>query len=224
MSFIGNSPNSFTGYTATSYDHFNGDGSTVTFTLANYVTSASDIQVTVNNVIQDPGVAYAASGNSLVFTGPPSVGIGNITVVYRQYIQTGLGVAANAISAQSIAANTIQSYHLASGLLSPVVDVFSANGTGTTFVLTANAIGSNACSVSVNGIIQSSPANYSVSDNILTFTSAPSANSVIRCSQGAILGTGVIPLDGSVTPSKLAPSTQSAITGKSVAMSIVFGG
>lgn len=223
MSFIGNSPNT-TGIASTRADRFNGDGSTMSFTLSNYVTSTSDILVTVNNVIQDPGVAYNVSGNTLTFTGAPSVGTGNITVVYRQYMQVGVTVGANSISASSIAANTIQAYHLASGLLSPTVDVFSANGTGTTFVLTANAIASNACSVTVNGITQSSPANYSVGGNILTFTSAPAANSVIRCSQGAILGTGVIPLDGSVTPSKLASSTQSAITGKSVAMAIVFGG
>lgn len=232
MSFIGNSPNT-TGIASTRADRFNGDGSTMSFTLSNYVTSTSDILVTVNNVIQDPGVAYNVSGNTLTFTGAPSVGTGNITVVYRQIIQSVLSVAANSISAQSIAANTIQPYHLASGMLSPTVDVFTANGTGTTYVLSSNAIASNACSVTVNGITQSSPMHYSVTGNILTFTSAPAANSTVRCSQGAILGTGVVPLDNSVTTSKLADGSvtaaklaagAAATTGKAIAMTIVFGG
>ena len=206
MSFIGNRPDSF-GYTSTAYDHFNGDGVSSTFTLSRSVTANSDIQVVVNNVIQDPGVAYYVTNlNTLVFTGIPSVGTGNITVVYRQYIMTGLGVGANTVAAQSIAANTIQPYHLASGLFTPIVDTFTANGVTSTFTLSQNAASANVCTVSVNGIIQVPPTNYSIAGKILTFTSVPANNSIVRCSQQSLVSTGTTPLDGSVVSSKLAPN------------------
>ena len=204
MSFIGNKPDGFN-YATTSYDHFNGDGSTTVYTLTRAVSSNSDIFVTVNNVPQDPGVAYYVNDlYSLVFTGAPSSGSGNITVTYRQYVQAGLAPAANTVTTSSIAANTIQFWQLSSGLLSPLVDVFTANGATATFTLQQSPISANSCTVTVNGLLQTSPANYSTNSNILTFTSNPANGSVVRCQQGSLTGTGVTPLDGSVTNSKLA--------------------
>ena len=212
MSFLGNRPDSF-GYTSQSTDHFNGDGSTVSFTLSRQVGSFSDIQVVVNNVIQDPGVAYTLSSpTTLLFTGAPSAGTGNIYVVYKNFINSTLGVAANAISAYSISANTIQPYHLASGLLTPIVDIFTANGATSTFTLSQSAASSNGCVVSINGLIQSFPANYSVTGNVLTFTSIPANNSIIRCEQRTLVGTGVVPLDGSIVNSKFASGAIAANT------------
>jgi hypothetical protein len=51
------------------------------------VYNASDIEVIVNNVQQDPYDAYTVNGTTtLTFTGAPSVGTGNIIVTYRNYI------------------------------------------------------------------------------------------------------------------------------------------
>ena len=203
MSYIGNPASSF-GYTTTAYDHFNGDGATTVFTMSRSVSANSDVEVIVNNVVQDPGVAYYVNGTTLTFTGAPSSGTGNIAVIYRQYVQTTLGVGANSISSQAIGLNVIQPYHLGASLTVPVQDVFTANGTGQTFVLSQTAVSSNACSVTVNGLRQATPLNYSVANNVLTFTTAPSNNSIIVCKQYSMVGVSLNPIDGSVTSSKFA--------------------
>ena len=211
MSFLGNRSDSF-GYSSTSYDHFNGDGVTTVFTLSRTVSANSDIEVIVNNVVQDPGVAYYIVNNpgvstQLAFTGTPSVGTGNIAVIYRQFINAALGVSANSITAQSIAANTIQAYHLSSGLLNPIVNTFTGDNVTTSFTLSQAALSANSCLVTVNGITQNYPSNYSVNGTTLTFTSAPATSSVIRCTQQSIIGTGVVPIDGSITTSKYAANS-----------------
>jgi hypothetical protein len=58
--------------------------------------------------------------------------------------------------------------------------------------------------VTVNGITQNHPANYSTNDTVLTFTDPPAVSSVIRVLQQAMIGTSIVPIDGSVTTSKLA--------------------
>jgi hypothetical protein len=58
--------------------------------------------------------------------------------------------------------------------------------------------------VTVNGITQNHPANYSTNDTVLTFTDPPAVSSVIRVLQQAMIGTSIVPIDGSVGTSKLA--------------------
>ena len=61
-------------FTVITSETFNGDGTTTSFTLnsANYTTDS--VIVTLNGVVQQPAVAYAVSGVSLVFTEAPAVG------------------------------------------------------------------------------------------------------------------------------------------------------
>lgn len=54
-------------------DTFNGDGSTVGFTLSQS-TSSSGAFITLNGVVQSPGVSYGISGTTLTFTEAPAVG------------------------------------------------------------------------------------------------------------------------------------------------------
>ena len=54
-------------------DAFNGDGSTAVFPLQ-YSTTSAGAFVTLNGVVQSPGVAYGVSGNTLTFTEAPAVG------------------------------------------------------------------------------------------------------------------------------------------------------
>ena len=192
MSFLGNRPDSFS-YASTSYDHFSGTGSQTVYTLSRNVTANADIFVTVGNVPQDPGVAYYVSNlNTLTFTSaPPADYTNNIVVVYRQYVQAGIAPGANTVTATQIAANTIQPYHLSTSLLIPNVDNFIGTGSQTAFTLSANAVSSNTCVVTVNGITQTPPTNYSVSGNIITFTSAPALNANVRVTQGGIIGTQI---------------------------------
>lgn len=208
MSFLGNRPDSF-GYSSTSYDHFNGDGTTTTFSLSRAVTANSDIFVTVGNVPQDPGVAYYVTDlYTLKFTGAPVSGSGNIVVTYRNLVQSGIAPAANSVTTSAIAANTVQYWQLAPSLLTPIVDTFTANGATLTFTLSQAAISANSCQVTVNGIVQNSPVNYSVNGTTLAFTSNPAAGSIVRVQQGSLTGTGVTPVDGSVTSAKLASNLQ----------------
>jgi hypothetical protein len=206
MGYLGNKPDAFQ-YTSTSYQQLSGDGVTTTFTLSRQVSANGDIEVVVNNVPQEPGIAYYVTNlTNLIFTAAPSAAANNIYIVYRSYVQSGIAPAANTVTTSAIAANTIQPWQLTNSLLNPIVNTFTANGTGTTYTLQYRPPSSNAVIVTVNGITQNSPENYYVNDTTLTFTDAPAVDSVIRVMQQAVLGTSIVPVDGSVTNSKLAPN------------------
>ena len=70
-----------------SKDLFDGDGSTTAFTLSRAVLLATDVEVFVGNVRQEPNVAYTVSGTTLTFTGTPVSGTGNIYVVHKNVNQ-----------------------------------------------------------------------------------------------------------------------------------------
>jgi hypothetical protein len=116
MSFLGNTPTtqSFTSLT----ERFNGDGSTTTITLSRAVYNASDIEVIVNNVQQDPYDAYTVNGTqTLTFTEAPSVGTGNIIVTYRNYTITKFVPAEGTVTAAAIADGSITGVKLASATI-----------------------------------------------------------------------------------------------------------
>ena len=81
MAYFGILPS--TVFQAGSKDSFDGDGSTTAFTLSKAVTLATDIEVFVGNVRQEPDVAYTVSGVTLTFTGTPASGTGNIYAVHK---------------------------------------------------------------------------------------------------------------------------------------------
>jgi hypothetical protein len=64
-------------------DSFNGDGSTTAFTLSRPVTTASDLEVFVGNVQQEPTTAYTVANTTLTFTGTPATGTNNIYAIHR---------------------------------------------------------------------------------------------------------------------------------------------
>jgi hypothetical protein len=79
MAYVGNAP--AVAYTNTVKDTFSGDGSTVAFTLS-VPSTTNNVRVVVENVIQDPTVAYSVSGTTLTFTSAPPSGTNNIYVVH----------------------------------------------------------------------------------------------------------------------------------------------
>ena len=112
MSFLGNTPTtqSFTSLT----ERFNGNGSATTVTLSRPVFNASDIEVIVNNVQQDPFNAYTVNGTqTLTFTEAPSSGTDNITVTYRNYTISKFIPAEGTVTDSSIANGTITNAKLA---------------------------------------------------------------------------------------------------------------
>ena len=87
MSYIGSSaavvPVAFSGVNSQS---FNGDGSTVAFTLNRPVSSVKAIEVVVNNVQQSPyDSSYSVSNTTLTFSAAPSSGTANIYVTYLDF-------------------------------------------------------------------------------------------------------------------------------------------
>lgn len=84
MAFIGNTPTtqSFT----PAVDYFSGNGSTTAFTLSRPVASVAQVQVTINNVAQNPSTAFTVSSNTITFTSAPSSGTNNIYVYYTSPI------------------------------------------------------------------------------------------------------------------------------------------
>jgi hypothetical protein len=139
MSFLGNTPTtqSFTSLT----ERFNGDGSTTTITLSRAVYNASDIEVIVNNVQQDPYDAYTVNGTqTLTFTEAPSSGTGNIIVTYRSYTITKFVPAEGTVTAAALALGSITGDKVAVGTLTG--NLF-ADGTITGQDIAANTIGSS---------------------------------------------------------------------------------
>ena len=65
MPFLGQQP--VEGYKTTAKQTITGDGNT-SYTLDNAVTNGTDLEVFVNNVRQEPGTDYSASGNTITFT------------------------------------------------------------------------------------------------------------------------------------------------------------
>lgn len=85
MPFLGYTPDN-TFYTL-SKQTITGDGGT-SYALTNPVVGSNDIEVFVNNVRQEPGVAYTAADSSLVF----SSAVSNTDSVYVVYQGKALGL------------------------------------------------------------------------------------------------------------------------------------
>ena len=104
MSYIGSTPTTQSFISGT--DYFNGDGSTITFTLSRQVNSVNDIEVLVANVEQIPS-GYSVSGNTLTFSAAPAVGTANIYVRYLSTTNVSLGVPAGTSINGNFSATTL---------------------------------------------------------------------------------------------------------------------
>ena len=143
--YIGNTPT--TQLHVSSLDSFNGDGTTVAFTVSRIVGTEKDLDVTVNGVPQDPNNSYTVNGNVVTFTEAPSVGTGNIIVRFRAYVVTKIVpddetvtaamIANNSITGVKITSNTISS----SSLTTTGVSSGSYGGTGNTVSITVDSQG-----------------------------------------------------------------------------------
>ena len=79
MPYLGNEP--AVAHTSTTKDSFSGDGSTTDFTMSKSA-NVNAVRVVVENVVQNPTVAYTCSGTTISFTSAPPTGTNNIYVVH----------------------------------------------------------------------------------------------------------------------------------------------
>ena len=104
MSFIGNTPSQQA--FAPAVDYFNGNASTVAFTLSRPVASVAQVQVTIENVPQNPSSSFTVSGSTITFTSAPPSGTSNIYVQYTSPITQVIAPGQGTVTATSMASST----------------------------------------------------------------------------------------------------------------------
>ena len=154
-------------------ERFSGNASSVAFTLTRKVVSPTDMEVFVENVQQEPTTAYTVDGYTLTFTEAPPSGTNNIYVIYRNSGTSNYAYVPDGSITYAKLANNIRQF---------TVDTFTANGSGSTVVLSETPASANTLVVTVDGVMQSAPTNYTLSGTTLTFTSVPDngANIVVK--------------------------------------------
>jgi hypothetical protein len=196
MAYIGNVPK-----TANfAIDTFNGDGATVNFTLRDAPATTSAILVFVGGIRQQTD-SYTLSGTTLQFTEAPPTGTNNIQVLFLGIGTTTTVPADGTVSTIKIASQAVTGDKIALSTIGG--NVISA------LAITGDKIGLNA--INANNIVDGAIATAELAANAVTGDkiglTAINANNIVV---------------GSITNDRLA--TPGATTGKSIAMSIVFGG
>jgi hypothetical protein len=144
-------------------ERFSGNGSTTNFTLSRSLYGPTDADVVVENVYQEPIVSYNIVGNQLVFTEAPPSGTNNIYVVYRAVQGAQVTLPDGSVSYNKLA-NNIRLF---------TVDNYIANSSISTYALSEAPADANTLAVSIDGIVQRAPINYTTTANTITFTEAP---------------------------------------------------
>jgi hypothetical protein len=126
MAAIGNSPTqqAFT----PAIDYFSGNGSTTAFTLSRPVASVAQVQVTIDNVAQNPSSAYTVSANTITFTSAPLSGTNNIYVYYTSPITQVIAPGQGTVNTTALGNIT----NIASGNSSLTLQTGSGNTTAIT--------------------------------------------------------------------------------------------
>ena len=157
-------------------EDFVGTGSATQFTLTNEVPGANEdnVMVVVSNIVQEPTTAYTieldgnSQGKILKFSAAPNNGE-KIYVVHH-----GLATVQRSVPQGSVGLN-----QLAPQLKSFTTDVFTGNGSATQFTMSEAPTGGSEM-VFVDGILQKSSTNYSISGATLTFTANVANNAEIE--------------------------------------------
>jgi hypothetical protein len=148
-------------------EDFTGDGSATQFTLTNEVPGGNEdnVMVVLSNIIQEPTSAYTIIDDSnnlpkiLKFDSAP----GNGEKIYL--VHHGIGTYTRKPAPGSVGINELET-----NLKSFTTDTFTGNGSTAAYTMSETPSNANSVLVFVDGILQKSSTNYSISGATLTFT------------------------------------------------------
>ena len=162
-----------------SKDTFNGNNSDTSFSMSRAVLLATDIEVFVGNVRQEPNVAYTVSGTTLTFTGTPPSGTGNIYVIHQA---TSVGTL---VPPTGIAGNfttlTASGDITSSGTIEPAGDTSAGDNAAIGFTSTEGLIltGQGSTSdITLKNDADQTVASVATGGTVMNFASTPTAGSV----------------------------------------------
>jgi hypothetical protein len=196
LAFLGNIPTSAT----FAIDSFNGDNSTVNFTLREAPVATSSILVFVGGIRQHTDT-YSVSSTTLTFSEAPPTGTNNIQVLFL-----GLGASPHIPSDFSVSTVKIQTNAITGDKIAPTTITSNLLASAT---ITSDKIASTTITgdkIGLTAITSNLIASAAITGDKIGLT-AINANNIV---------------DGTITNAKLA--SPGASTGKAIAMAIVFGG
>ena len=168
---------------------FTTNGSTTVFTLDSGVKDAKSLLVSVGGIIQEPDVAYTASGTTLTFTAAPANGLVAYAIFLGKTLESG--GTRDQITFQSE----------------------TGDATTTPFTLSATPANAQSIMVTLNGVTQVPNTDYTVSGTVITFTVAPANGmGILVYHLGSAAAIGTIN-DASVTDAKIVGMSASKISG-----------
>ena len=168
---------------------FTANSSTTAFSLNSGVKNAKSLLVSIGGIIQEPDVAYTASGTALTFTTAPATGM----TVYAIYLGKTLesGGARDQITFQNE----------------------TGDGTTTPFTLSATPVNAQSIMVTLNGVTQVPGTDYTVAGTTITFTTAPVVGmGILVYHLGSAAAIGEV-ADASITDAKIVGMNASKLTG-----------
>ena len=145
--------------------------------------NAENLYVVLDNVVQEPDTSFVIRENAssqpriIQFLGAVS----STAVIY--VVHRGIGSFTMKPPTGSVGED-----QLAANLKSFTTDAFTGDGSTVAFTLTETPTVANSVMVFVDGILQKTSTNYSISGATLTFTSAPDASSEIEAKHMGLRG------------------------------------
>ena len=173
MAYIGNT-NTTQAFTP-AIDYFSGNASTTAFTLSRPVASVAQVQVTIDNVAQNPSSAYTVSGSTITFTSAPLSGTNNIYVYYTSPITQVIAPGQGTVTSDSFG----------------VITNMAIEGTTTSAALRITQLGSgNALLVEDSSNPDSTPTVITAAGDVGIGTSSPAGRMTVSEGNRVIDGIG----------------------------------
>ncbi len=216
MAYVGNEP--FFGFIK-SEEHVSVGGTQ--YTLGRVAPSKDAIQVSVNGVIKRPS-EYTLSGVILTLAGVPVddvVFVRYLTTTGTHATYTQSQLADNIVTSSKILDGSVTDDKIVSVAASKLTGnfggtfnqtLFTGNGVLDNFLLTEDVVVPASIMVSVSGVTQVSPNNYTLSgtgNRTITFSSVPANGVLIHIVYLGLVTDVGVPSGGTLTPAMFAPGT-----------------